>query len=175
MPLHDPNKRTAISMDEQGSALDQSRPENFEDTTPFDSESFLNTLPVQDTQEQTHYTKLEWGEPSPVHEPPIMHDLVHQDIVSIVQSHPALTEDMANDLASRLQMGKDKYGQPLRAFNGRNALKDAYEESLDMLCYLRQTIFEERAKSLNGSAKADALTMGYAEVIKCAAMLRDML
>ena len=46
------------------------------------------------------------------------------------------------DLEQRLQLGMQRYGQPLRAFNGRNQLRDAYEEVLDALVYLKAAIFE---------------------------------
>lgn len=48
------------------------------------------------------------------------------------------------DMKSRDEMGRWKYGVRLRAGNGRDALRDAYEEALDMAVYLRQAI-EERA------------------------------
>lgn len=47
------------------------------------------------------------------------------------------------DVGARRQMGIEKYGTPLQAHNGRDALMDAYQESLDLSCYLRQMI-EER-------------------------------
>lgn len=55
---------------------------------------------------------------------PVMHDLV------------------AQDLAGRLAVGVERYGQPLQAHNGRDALRDAYEEALDLTVYLRQAIYE---------------------------------
>jgi hypothetical protein len=69
-----------------------------------------------------------WGEPAPVHNfgAPSMHDLVIED------------------MKSRREMGLQKYGTILQANNGRNALKDAYEEVLDLAVYLRQKIEEER-------------------------------
>jgi hypothetical protein len=50
------------------------------------------------------------------------------------------------DIQSRKDFGLAKYGTPLQAGNGRDGLKDAYEEAIDLLVYLRQGI-EERAKS----------------------------
>jgi hypothetical protein len=47
------------------------------------------------------------------------------------------------DLQVRLAVGIERYGTPLQAHNGRDALRDAYEEALDLACYLRQAI-EER-------------------------------
>jgi len=49
------------------------------------------------------------------------------------------------DLTNRALEGKEKYGEPLKAHNGRNALWDAYQEALDLAMYLRQAI-EEQAK-----------------------------
>jgi hypothetical protein len=47
------------------------------------------------------------------------------------------------DMDKRNQFGIEKYGTPLQAHNGRDALQDAYEEVLDLAVYLRQAI-EER-------------------------------
>lgn len=47
------------------------------------------------------------------------------------------------DLRERREVGISRYGTPLQAHNGRDALRDAYEEALDLACYLRQAI-EER-------------------------------
>lgn len=67
-----------------------------------------------------------WGEPDPVpNESPSIHDLV------------------IKDMQSRKEMGMIKYGTILQANNGRNALKDAYEEVLDLAMYLKQAL-EER-------------------------------
>lgn len=49
------------------------------------------------------------------------------------------------DLTNRALEGKEKYGEPLKAHNGRNALWDAYQEALDLAMYLRQAI-EEQSK-----------------------------
>ena len=48
------------------------------------------------------------------------------------------------DLTNRALEGKEKYGEPLKAHNGRNALWDAYQEALDLSMYLRQLIQEQR-------------------------------
>ena len=47
------------------------------------------------------------------------------------------------DLTNRALEGKEKYGEPLKAHNGRNALWDAYQEALDLAMYLRQAIEEQ--------------------------------
>lgn len=62
---------------------------------------------------------------------------------------PNNTEPVVNqvmhDLHRRKVMGIKKYGTPLQAHNGRCALQDAYEEALDLCCYLKQKLLEERA------------------------------
>lgn len=48
------------------------------------------------------------------------------------------------DLTNRALEGKEKYGEPLLAHNGRNPLWDAYQEALDLAMYLRQAIEERK-------------------------------
>jgi len=48
------------------------------------------------------------------------------------------------DLTNRALEGTAKYGEPLKAHNGRNPLWDAYQEALDLAMYLRQAIEEQR-------------------------------
>jgi len=64
-------------------------------------------------------------------DPPTHND--SQDIQSLVME----------DIAARRREGIRKYGTPLQAWNDRDAIVDAYEEALDLVCYLRQLI-EER-------------------------------
>ena len=47
------------------------------------------------------------------------------------------------DMQERRLLGIERYGVPLQAHNGRDALVDAYQEALDLAVYLRQAI-EER-------------------------------
>ena len=49
------------------------------------------------------------------------------------------------DLTNRALEGKEKYGEPLKAHNGRNALWDLYQELLDAAMYIRQVIEEQDA------------------------------
>lgn len=49
------------------------------------------------------------------------------------------------DMQTRKKIGIERYGVPLQANNGRDALRDAYEEALDLAIYLRQAI-EERSE-----------------------------
>ena len=51
------------------------------------------------------------------------------------------------DLLAREQVGIARYGTPQQAHNGRDGLRDAYEEALDLCCYLRQVIAERDARA----------------------------
>lgn len=53
-------------------------------------------------------------------------------------------ELVIEDMRERDIEGRKKYGTPLQASNGRDALVDAYQEALDLAVYLRQEI--ERRK-----------------------------
>lgn len=67
-----------------------------------------------------------WGQPDPTPND-------REDIQSMV----------IRDIVSRRQHGIDTYGTALQPFNGRSALKDAYEESLDQTMYLKQLLVED--------------------------------
>lgn len=55
---------------------------------------------------------------------------------------PNIAVLVQDDLAARFRFGLEKYGDPLRPFNSRDALSDAYQEALDQVLYLRQAIYE---------------------------------
>lgn len=56
--------------------------------------------------------------------------------------NPAVWPLVMVDMAGRDKLGRERYGTPLQAHNGRDALRDAYEEALDLAVYLRCAIFE---------------------------------
>lgn len=60
------------------------------------------------------------------------------DIVSLVIA----------DMEARAAKGVQTYGTRLQAFNGRDAMVDAYQEALDLAIYLRQVL---RERELNGN------------------------
>ena len=60
------------------------------------------------------------------------------------------------DMHARDALGRERYGTPLQAHNGRDALRDAYDEVLDLAAYLRQAI-EERKDVEAVVAAAEAL------------------
>lgn len=60
----------------------------------------------------------------------------------VVNDRPAIQDLVMADVAERKREGTEKYGTPLQAFNGRDALADAYQEALDLCQYLRQALYE---------------------------------
>lgn len=46
------------------------------------------------------------------------------------------------DIQGRREVGITRYGTALQPFNGRDALRDAYEEAMDLTMYLKQAMVE---------------------------------
>lgn len=80
-------------------------------------------------------------------------------------SGPDIADLVCKDIMARKAEGAKKYGEPLRAFNGRSALVDAYQESLDQSHYLRQAIEEEAQGGWREKAQALANTYGHALIV----------
>lgn len=57
-------------------------------------------------------------------------------------SGPSILTLVRQDLVERERVGIERYGVPLQAHNGRDALVDAYQEALDLAAYLRQALAE---------------------------------
>lgn len=55
---------------------------------------------------------------------------------------PAVWDLVLDDMQARDRLGAARYGTRLQPFNGRDTLRDAYEEALDLAVYLRQVIYE---------------------------------
>lgn len=77
-----------------------------------------------------------------------MQDFTHRVTIEdqpppVPSARQPIVELVIHDLHERLAVGIQRYGTPLQAHNGRDALVDAYQEALDLCCYLRQAI-EER-------------------------------
>lgn len=67
--------------------------------------------------------------------------------MSIKNNLPAIWDLVKEDIEERDKIGEKKYNTRLQAFNGRDALVDAYQEALDLVVYLRQAIFERDNKN----------------------------
>ena len=57
----------------------------------------------------------------------------------------AIVDLVLMDILERKAEGIRRYGTPLQAFNGRDSLRDAYDEAVDLAIYLRQAIEERNA------------------------------
>lgn len=64
----------------------------------------------------------------------------------VANDKPAVWPIVMADMQSRHELGIKRYGTPLQPHNGRDALRDAYEEALDLAVYLRTAIFERDGK-----------------------------
>jgi hypothetical protein len=60
----------------------------------------------------------------------------------VPNEHTPLWHLVIKDMDARDTVGLMKYGTRLRPHNGRDMLRDAYEEALDLAVYLRGVIFE---------------------------------
>ena len=65
---------------------------------------------------------------------------------SVPNNLPHIWDLVISDMKERDLIGAAKYRTNLQPFNGRDALVDAYQESLDLAVYLRQAIYERDLK-----------------------------
>jgi hypothetical protein len=64
----------------------------------------------------------------------------------VPNASPAAWSLVVRDMADRDVTGAAKYGTRLQPGNGRDTLRDAYEEALDLAAYLRTAIYERDGK-----------------------------
>jgi len=63
----------------------------------------------------------------------------------VPNAEPGIQRQVIADIEQRIQFGVARYGTELQAHNGRDALRDAYEECLDQAMYLKQMLVERDA------------------------------
>jgi hypothetical protein len=61
-----------------------------------------------------------------------------QDLPVSQPGQPSAHDGVCRDVQARKELGQRRYGSLLQPFNGRDGLRDAYEESLDLAAYLRR-------------------------------------
>jgi hypothetical protein len=66
----------------------------------------------------------------------------------VPNDNPAVWDLVIQDMIDRDKLGTKRYGVRLQPFNGRDSLWDAYQEALDLVVYLRQTIFERDSEKM---------------------------
>ena len=81
-------------------------------------------------------------------------------------------ELVIEDMRARDRLGRQRYGTPLQAHNGRDALVDAYQEALDLAVYLRQAI-EERDRPVAAPHVFTALGRDDLQTCKCGRAYTD--
>lgn len=69
-------------------------------------------------------------------------ELATEQAMPVPNNSPSVQGMVRADLETREQVGVERYGTALQPHNGRDALRDAYEEALDLACYLRQALAE---------------------------------
>ena len=82
--------------------------------------------------------------PLPPAEAQILAALSPSQPAPVANSLPAVWPAVIADMQARDQLGRERYGVPLQPANGRNALLDAYEESLDKSAYLKSALMEQQ-------------------------------
>ncbi len=77
-------------------------------------------------------------------------------------------EVLSKVVIERMKYGADKYGSPLETFNGRDAIRDVWEELLDALTYMTQVRLE-RGDRLPGMEPTDRVRTGdlTLPVVRC--------
>jgi hypothetical protein len=79
----------------------------------------------------------------------------------------SIHEMVRSDLYNRKLFGEVKYGEHLKANNGRNCLQDAYEEMLDMTCYMKQKLVEEASNPFGANKKMTDNLTGAVITMNC--------
>lgn len=108
---------------------------------------------------------LNTPEPTPEHnEHPATWPLVIADVKKgpwMVMRH------LIDDMEERDAAGRAKYGTPLQPHNGRDSLKDAYQEALDLTVYLKNVQLEA------GDSPFYVTALGLAARLRRALLKRD--
>jgi hypothetical protein len=75
-----------------------------------------------------------------------MTNYIEPEPLPVQNNNPPVWELVIKDMVARDAFGYQKYHMHLQPNNGRDALKDMYQELLDALVYCRQLIFERDGK-----------------------------
>ena len=70
----------------------------------------------------------------------------HEQPTPTPNDKPAVWDLVQKDMAARDALGAERYGTRLQPHNGRDAMRDAYEEVLDLCVYLRSVLYERDGK-----------------------------
>jgi len=103
-------------------------------------------------------------QPPPIHRPGVLS--VQQQVITDLAVY-SQGQPVAADIAERERVGIQRYGTPLQPGNGRSMIRDAYDENLDLVIYLRGAITEQ--------GETEDLVLAYDRAINLAIQIREML
>lgn len=83
------------------------------------------------------------------------------------RDEPKVTVLVMDDMVSRDEFGRETYGVPLQAHNGRSPLVDAYQECLDQAVYLKQALIESEPIMLFTCHGSDRLYKSAESLLEC--------
>jgi hypothetical protein len=95
-------------------------------------------------------------------------DLSTEQPAPTPNAHLSVQSMVRDDLVTREEIGRQRYGTALQPHNGRDALRDAYEEALDLACYLRQAIAEREPAPVAEHYETSSWTGGGGAGAACA-------
>jgi len=78
-------------------------------------------------------------------------DLLTEQPMPTPTGTPSVQEMVIADIRARMKVGVERYGTLLQPRNGRDALRDLYEELLDAACYTRQAIAERPREDVDAA------------------------
>ena len=101
------------------------------------------------------------NEPKPIKGKVNIGELVLKDVVIMAETNDDnyIGELITRDIQARIDLGKQKYGTVLQSHNGRDALMDSYQESIDLCMYLKQVSVEGKIEL--GTLYIDALKVSF--------------
>lgn len=67
---------------------------------------------------------------------------IEDQALPVANNHPSIQDLVMADMVARKALGISRYGTALQPHNGRDALRDLYEELLDGCNYIRQLMYE---------------------------------
>src|SRR3990167_3883406 len=116
--------------------------------------------------------KANTPEPPPIpNDKPALWELVIADA-----RRDGMAEYLVDDMRARDKFGREKYGTPLQAGNGRDALADAYQELLDAAVYFKQAVLECPDYDTAGRhARTRQTEIAYADTLRLALTVRRLL
>jgi hypothetical protein len=78
-------------------------------------------------------------------------ELLSEQAAPVPNAEQSVQEMVLDDIRARMQVGLERYGTLLQPGNGRDALRDLYEELLDAACYARQAIAERPREDVDAA------------------------